>query len=225
MAVLFSKETKAVIEGLLFVAKEPITLKQLSDIIGIPADDVLSLLDELKEDYNNGPRGMQISEIARGFQMFTRPELAPYIEKLYKPNNSHGLSKAALETLAIVAYKQPITRGEVEVIRGVKVDSSLGSLLEKNLVKEVGRKDAVGRPMLFGTTDRFLQYFGLKDITELPDPQEFLSQLVAKESMEEAAIGIEQMDGNESVSDKEQVQIQDSEPITDNDSEEPETVQ
>lgn len=191
MVVLFSKETKAIIEGLLFVAKEPVPLRTLSDITGVPETDVQALLADLAAEYNQEQRGMQISEIARGYQMCTRPEFAPYIEKLYKPHSGYGLSKAALETLAIIAYKQPITRGEVEVIRGVKVDSSIGSLLEKNLVREIGRKEGVGRPILFGTTDRFLQYFGLRDVTELPDPEEFIGQLTSETAETERSVEAE----------------------------------
>lgn len=174
MSVLFPKETKAAIECLLFVSKEPVSIKTLAQILELSAEDVLALVRELQQEYRE--RGIQIQEIAHGFQMCTRSEFALYIEQLYKPQTSYGLSRAALETLAIIAYKQPITRAEVEAIRGVKVDSSLGTLVEKNLVREVGRKDGPGRPMLFGTTPAFMKYFGLKDLTELPDPEEFLSR-------------------------------------------------
>lgn len=176
MGLMFPKETKSIIESLLFVSKEPLTLKTLSSIIELPEREIKSLVDELIEEYNFKEHGINISIVANGFQMHTRPEFAPYIEKLYKPQNSYGLSRAALETLAIIAYKQPITRAEIEAIRGVKAESSIGTLVEKNLVKEVGRKEGPGRPVLFGTTDSFLKYFGLRDTSELPDPEKFAVQ-------------------------------------------------
>ncbi len=173
MGLMFPRETKSVIECLLFVSKEPLTLKTMSQIMELPEEEIKTLIEELITEYNNEQRGINIQLVANGYQMYTRPEFAPYIEKLYKPQSTYGLSKAALETLAIIAYKQPITRAEIEAIRGVKVDSSLGTLIEKNLVKEVGRKEGPGRPILFGTTPGFLRYFGLKDLSELPDPEEF----------------------------------------------------
>jgi len=174
MGLMFPNETKAIIECLLFVTKEPLTLKTMAQILEIPEEDVKSLVEDLIKEYNNEPHGINIQEVANGFQMYTRPEFAPYIEKLYRPQNTYGLSKAALETLAIIAYKQPITRSEIEVIRGVKVERAVGTLVEKNLVKEVGRKEGPGRPILYGTTPSFLKYFGLKDLSELPDPEDFV---------------------------------------------------
>jgi len=176
MAVLFPEETKGIIECLLFVATEPVSLKTICEIAEIDKEDALELMGELQEEYRRRRRGLQILEIAKGYQLCTRPEFASYIERLYKPQSSSGLSKAALETLAIIAYKQPITRGEIEMIRGVKVDSSIATLVEKELIKEVGRKDGPGRPVLFGTTPDFLRYFGLKDLKDLPDPEEFIIQ-------------------------------------------------
>ncbi len=173
---MFPKETKAIIECLLFVSREPITLKTMAQILELPEKEVRTLVEELITEYNNEPRGINIQFVAHGYEMYTRPEFAPYIEKLYKPQHSYGLSKAALETLAIVAYKQPVTRAEIEAIRGVRIDSTIGTLVEKNLVQEVGRKEGPGRPVLFGTTQSFLRYFGLKDLSELPDPEEFTRQ-------------------------------------------------
>lgn len=176
MGMMFPQETKAVIECLLFVSKEPLSVKTLAQVLDMPENDIRPLLDGLIAEYEDSRRGMSIQPVANGYQLCTRPEFAHYIEKLYKPQNTYGLSRAALETLAIVAYKQPITRSEIEVIRGVKVDSSIGTLIEKNLVQEVGRREGPGRPMLFGTTTGFLRYFGLKDLSELPDPEEFASR-------------------------------------------------
>ena len=182
MTVLFPKETKGAIECLLFVSREPVSQITLARILDLNPEDILSLVEELQQEYRD--RGVQILEIANGYQMCTRPDFAPYIEQLYKPQTSYGLSRAALETLAIIAYKQPITRAEVEAIRGVKIDSSLGTLVEKNLVREVGRKDGPGRPMLFGTTPAFLKYFGLRDLAELPDPEEFVALNVRHDQLE-----------------------------------------
>jgi segregation and condensation protein B len=192
MSVLFPKETKAAIECLLFVSREPVSIKNLSQILKIGVEDILALVRELQQEYRDQERGIQIQKIAHGFQMSTRPEFALYIEQFYKPQTSYGLSRAALETLAIIAYKQPITRAEVEAIRGVKIDSSLGTLVEKNLVREVGRKDGPGRPMLFGTTPAFLKYFGLNSVEELPAPAEFVSLNMREGRAEEDQINIEQ---------------------------------
>ncbi|MFZ3172171.1 MAG: SMC-Scp complex subunit ScpB [Carboxydocellales bacterium] len=164
------------LECLLFVASEPVSLARLAEIAEIDTRDAAELLKELQEDYRLGKRGIQITEIANGYQMNTKPEMASYIERLYRPQANYGLSKAALETLAIVAYKQPITRGEMELIRGVKVDRAINTLGEKDLVQEVGRKEGAGRPVLFGTTDKFLQHFGLKTLEELPSLEEFIVQ-------------------------------------------------
>ncbi|HEX3033210.1 MAG TPA: SMC-Scp complex subunit ScpB [Bacillota bacterium] len=174
MTVLFHDETKAVLECLLFVASEPLTLKRMAQVAEIDVKDAQELINELQQDYRQGKRGLQIIEIANGYQLTSRPELAPYIERLYRPQSAHGLSRAALETLAIVAYKQPVTRGDMELIRGVKVDSSINTLVEKGLVKEVGRKEGAGRPVLFGTTDKFLQHFGLRTPADLPSLEEFM---------------------------------------------------
>lgn len=180
---MFPEETKGIIECLLFVAKEPLTLKNISEIIDLSTEETQNLLTELQAEYEQRQRGISINEIAKGYQLSTKPEFAPYIEKLYKPQGSYGLSKAALETLAIVAYKQPITRGEIEIIRGVKIDRPISSLIEKNLIKEVGRKAGPGRPLLFGTTTDFLKYFGLRDIKDLPDPTEFINLNVTENQL------------------------------------------
>lgn len=184
MGVMFPDETKSIIECLLFVAKEPLSLKSLAQLLELPENEITPLVEELVAEYNGVKHGINIQFVANGYQMFTRPELAPYIEKLYKPQSSYGISKAALETLAIVAYKQPITRAEIESIRGVKVDSAIGTLVEKNLVKEVGRREGPGRPVLFGTTPAFLRYFGLKDLSELPDMEEFAARHGEPEQMD-----------------------------------------
>ena len=175
MAVMFKEETKALIEAILFVAKEPLSLKVLKEVTGIDQADIKEVLQELMVQYYSKNGGFSLIEIAEGYQFTTKSEYAPYIERLYRPNVSAGLSKAALETLAIIAYKQPVTRGEIEIIRGVKIDSALSTLVEKKIIQEVGRKEGIGRPILFGTSPEFLKYFGLKSLEELPNPEELFS--------------------------------------------------
>ena len=143
---------RRLLEALLFVAWEPAPVKRLAEALGLEPKFTQELLLELQEAYVG--RGFQLVEIAGGWQFLTQPEAAPYIERLYKPR-AQQLSKAALETLAIVAYRQPVTRAEIDNIRQVKSDAMLAKLMEKTLVKEVGRLDAPGRPILYGTTQEF----------------------------------------------------------------------
>ncbi|WP_227766112.1 SMC-Scp complex subunit ScpB [Zhaonella formicivorans] len=169
--MLFSEDKKAILECLLFMASEPVSLPKLAELAELNEEDVLLLLNELKLELENPVHGIQLVEVAEGYRIATKPQFAPYVEKLYKPQSTH-LSHAALETLAIIAYKQPITRAEIESIRGVKVDGVLNNLIERNLVQEVGRKEGPGRPILYGTTTDFLCYFGLKNLQELPNFEE-----------------------------------------------------
>ncbi|WP_047152052.1 SMC-Scp complex subunit ScpB [Aneurinibacillus tyrosinisolvens] len=165
---------KAIVEGLLFVAgDEGIEAKQLASILDLEVDEVIALMDEMKKDYRDQQRGLQIVEVAQAYQFTTRPEFAEYFEKMAQTPSHATLSQAALETLAIVAYKQPITRLEIEEIRGVKCESSISRLNSKNLIREVGRAETIGRPILYGTTKEFLEYFGLRSLDELPPPPEF----------------------------------------------------
>ncbi|GAB6156975.1 SMC-Scp complex subunit ScpB [Desulfotomaculum varum] len=173
MAVLFKEQTKAALEALLFVASEPLTVQTLARIAEIDAADALELLRELAQDYDTRPGGLKIIEAADTWQMCTRPEYASYIERLYRKSGT-GLSRAAMETLAIIAYRQPITKTEIELIRGVKVDSPISTLLERNLIEEKGRREGPGRPVLYGTTVDFLKYFGLKSLADLPPLEDFL---------------------------------------------------
>jgi len=173
LAVLFRDQTKAALEALLFVASEPLSVQALARIAEVDVADALELLRELAGDYEERPGGLKLVEAADTWQMCTRPEYAPYIERLYRRSGT-GLSRAAVETLAIIAYRQPITRTELELIRGVKVDSPLSTLLERNLIEEKGRREGPGRPVLYGTTLDFLKYFGLKNLSDLPSLEDFL---------------------------------------------------
>mgnify|MGYP003393998912 FL=1 len=168
------KEIKAIIEALIFVSGEPITLNRIRDVIeGVDKKTLERLASELKDEFNNEYRGLQLVEIANGYQLTTRSEYANWIKKLNKIKVSTKLSKPAMETLAIIAYKQPIIKPEVEKIRGVDSGGVIKTLLERKLIKIIGRMDIVGKPMMYGTTPEFLQYFGLKDLTDLPTLREF----------------------------------------------------
>ena len=165
---------KAITEGLLFVAGDQgLEVKQIAEILDLEVEEVIALMDEMKEDFRRYNRGLQIVEIARTYQFTTRPEFVEYFEKMAENPTHATLSQAALETLAIIAYRQPITRVEMEEIRGVKCEKAIATLVGKGLVKEVGRAETIGRPILYGTTREFLEYFGLRHLDELPEPPDF----------------------------------------------------
>lgn len=165
---------KSVIEGLLFVAgDEGIEAKQLAEILELDTTTVVDLIHDMQADFKRQGRGLTIVEVAQAFQFTTLPEHAPYFERLaYSPTHS-TLSQAALETLAIVAYRQPITRAEIEDIRGVKSEKAIATLTGKRLIQEIGRADGPGRPILYGTSREFLEYFGLSSINDLPPAPNF----------------------------------------------------
>jgi segregation and condensation protein B len=165
------RERKAIIEGLLFAAgEEGLHPKEIAEYLETDVRTVRETIREMQEEWRQAGRGVQIVEVAQVYQMTTLPEHSPYFEKLAQAPNRSVLSRAALETLAIIAYRQPITRMEVEEVRGVKSERTIQSLLRKGLVKEVGRAEGLGRPILYGTTREFLDYFGLKSLDELPMP-------------------------------------------------------
>ncbi|MCF6154113.1 MAG: SMC-Scp complex subunit ScpB [Candidatus Brocadia sp.] len=167
------EEIKPIVESLVFAAEEPITLRKLTDIIeGVDSSQIQEAITQLKNDYDVQGRAFQIEEIAGGYQLFTKPEYYEWIAKLRKKSGETKLSQAALETLAIIAYKQPILRANLEAIRGVQSGQIIRLLMEKDLVKVVGRDESLGHPLLYGTTKKFLEYFGLKDIKDLPKVEE-----------------------------------------------------
>lgn len=167
------EEIKPIVESLVFAAEEPITLRKLTDIIeGVDSAQIQEAITQLKNDYDVQGRAFQIEEIAGGYQLFTKPEYYEWIAKLRKKSGETKLSQAALETLAIIAYKQPILRANLEAIRGVQSGQIIRLLMEKDLVKVVGRDESLGHPLLYGTTKKFLEYFGLKDIKDLPKIEE-----------------------------------------------------
>ncbi|MDQ0194520.1 SMC-Scp complex subunit ScpB [Paenibacillus wynnii] len=165
------KSLKSIIEGLLFLSgDEGLSIRQIAEITEQRNDLVSRALEDLKEEYVNQKRGLQVVQIAGNYRLATLPDHAPYFERLaYSPSRA-SLSQAALETLAIVAYRQPITRVEIEEIRGVKSERAIHTLNNKDLIHEVGRAEAVGRPILYGTTKTFLESFGLATLSELPEP-------------------------------------------------------
>jgi len=164
---------KNVIEALLFAADEPLTTRRLAAILkDVDGHEVRRIVTALADDYKAANRGVQIEEIAGGFRLLSNIDYAQYVEQLHKSERHVRLSQAALETLAIVAYKQPIHRADIEAIRGVAADAVLRGLQERGLVRIVGRADVLGRPFLYGTTKRFLETFGLKSIDELPNSEE-----------------------------------------------------
>ena len=181
---------KSVIEALLFASEKPLTMEQVKGVLdNLDTVEIRKVLEELKQEYEQSNRGIRIIEIAGGFQMITASDFAPFLKKLFKERRVERLSKPALETLAIIAYKQPVTKLEIESIRNVMVDGVIKNLLDKSLVRIAGRKKAPGRPYVFGTTKQFLEYFGLKSLEDLPKMEEF-SDLVAKNEMQNLEVGV-----------------------------------
>jgi len=159
------EDRKNALEALLFVAGGPLDVRQAATLLELPPDTVEELAQRLMDDYAAG--GLQIVPVAGGYQLCTRSEYSGYIEKLLAHERGR-LSRAAMETMAIIAYKQPITRAEIEAIRGVNCDGVVERLCLHRLIESVGRKDTVGRPMLYGTTEEFLRYFGFNGLSDLP---------------------------------------------------------
>lgn len=165
-----SKKTiKSAMESMMFVWGEPLDIKEVAEIFNIDKKEAYVYFKELQEEYEGDGRGIVIREVNKSFQFVTRKENLDYIERLCTPVKQKRLSQSALEVLAIVAYKQPVTKGEIEAVRGIRCDRVIEGLTRKNLVAEVGRSDAVGRPILYGTTDEFLKQFGFATLKELPD--------------------------------------------------------
>ena len=165
---------KSAVEAMLFASEKPLLIEQIRKALNnLEGNEVRKILEELKSEYEQSNRGIRVVEIAGGFQMITAPLFASFLKKLFKDRSTERLSKPALETLAIIAYKQPLTRLEIETLRNVNVDGVIKSLLDKNLIRITGRKKVPGRPFVYGTTRQFLEYFGLKSLEELPKMEEF----------------------------------------------------
>lgn len=160
------EELARCVESLLFVADRPLPLDRLAAVLEVPADRAREAVGHLEARL--GRSGLQVQEVAGGYQVCTRPEHADLVRRFLQHEHGESLTKGALETLAIIAYRQPATRGDIEQIRGSSSDWHIERLLERHLIRVVGRRDTVGRPMLFGTTERFLRYFGLRGLSDLP---------------------------------------------------------
>ena len=184
---------REIIEALLFATDEPLSVKQVVDIFGIldegeqpspiTADEVLAAIEQLNLEYERTGRTVRIVKVAGGYQFATKPEFARWLGKMLREKSKRKLSLSALETLAVIAYKQPVTKPEIETIRGVNADYVLHTLLERSLVAIVGRAATPGRPLLYGTTKDFLKHFGVNDLSELPKPRE-IDELMAEAEFE-----------------------------------------
>lgn len=172
-AVQSDAERIAIIEALIFVSEEPLSAKAIADVLKEDRALVENNLKNLEGEFNSRKGGLQLREVAGGWQFATRPEYHEHVRAFLKSRPSAKLSIASLETLAVIAYKQPVTVPEILEIRGVQSPSSIKTLLDKKLIVAKGRKDAVGRPMMYGTSKEFLMQFGLKDLTELPSVEDF----------------------------------------------------
>jgi len=176
--VLPPEEVRAVLEALIFASPQPLTPREIGKVMGgVPREAWQAALADLRSDYARDGRGLQVVEVAGGFQITTRPEYNDWVRELLDPKAPTRLSIQALETLAVIAYKQPVTLPEIIELRGVKSGGVIKTLLEKRLIRITGRKAVVGRPMLYGTTKDFLLHFGLKDLGELPKIEEFAEVL------------------------------------------------
>ena len=174
---------KSAVEALIFASEKPITVEQIKKVLGdLDTPGINKIIEELMREYETQNRGIRIIEIAGGYQMMTNSNFAPFLKKLFKNRYSDKLSKPALESLAIIAYKQPLTKAEIESLRNVNVDGVMKSLLDKNLIRVCGRKKVPGRPFVFGTTREFLEHFGLKSLADLPKMEDFTVLAQAKEA-------------------------------------------
>ncbi len=170
-------ELKSIVEALIFASPEPVTMKTLVKLLDTePKEEIVAAVEALKVDYGR-QSGLTLVEVAGGYQIVTRPELNEWVRRMFHERTTQKLSVASLETLAVIAYKQPVTAPEIAEIRGVNTSGVLGTLVERRLVKVVGRKQVVGRPFLYGTTRDFLDRFGLNDISDLPKVED-MSELL-----------------------------------------------
>jgi segregation and condensation protein B len=172
---------RAALEALLFSSDQPLSLSLLAESLDSAPDGVAEALRELEADYRERNAGVQVREIAGGHLLVTAPEHSEWVGRMLRGKRKMRLSRPALETMAIIAYKQPVTKSEIEAIRGVDSSAVLATLLERNLVTIRGRSKVVGRPLLYGTTNEFLDYFGLRDLSELPRPEELRALVAARE--------------------------------------------
>lgn len=168
-----NNEMKKIVEALLFASSEPITIRKFSEVLdGVDAKQIKETIQQLSDEYDTHDRAFQIEEISNGYQVLSRPEYHEWVSRIRKKTGETKLSQSALETLAIIAYKQPIIRADIEAIRGVQSGQMIRTLIDKSIVKIAGRAEVLGRPLLYGTTKSFLEHFGLKSIKDLPKIKE-----------------------------------------------------
>lgn len=172
------KERVGIVEAILFVTGNAVEKKEICRAMELTEGELEDTLDALESGYDFDRRGLRLLRFGAHVQLATRPDYAPYVEKLLQPVQKQSLSQAVMETLAVIAYRQPVTKAEIEQVRGVKCDYSVQSLVTKGLIEEVGRKEALGRPILYGTTDAFLRHFCIASLSELPEID--FSRLTAK---------------------------------------------
>ncbi len=203
------EEAKKIIEALLFVSGRPLSLDKIVQALEeFDAACVRSIIKEIGEEYNKTNRSFSITEVGGGFQILTDPFYAPWIKKLFQKEKRHKLTMPSLETMAIIAYRQPVTKADIEAIRGVNIDGVIESLLERGLIRVSGRKDVIGRPFLYSVTKEFLIHFGLKSLQDLPRLHEFTEddiQLGRDELIKKESEVIERED-KESVKTKEETE-------------------
>lgn len=164
---------KSVIESILFASGEAVSAKKISQVLDLPLNWTKEIIRDLMLQYNQIDRGIHIIEVNDSYQLASNRDNSPYLEKMFKTSKAKGLTQSALEVLAIIAYKQPITKGEIDYIRGVKSDKALQSLLDRELAVEKGRLERIGKPIIYGTTEMFLKSFNFKSLKELPDITNF----------------------------------------------------
>jgi segregation and condensation protein B len=176
---------KSALEAMMFIWGEPLSAKVAAEVLNEDWELVFKCFQELQKTYDDEEKGIRIRQVEKAFQYVSHPEYADYIESLCTPVKKRKLSQSALEVLAIVAYKQPVTKGEIDSIRGIKSDRVMEGLMNRELVKEVGRTNGIGRPILYGTTEEFLKYFGFTSVKELPEIEDIEGAMQIGEDYEE----------------------------------------
>ena len=191
--MLDRKSIKSAFESMLYIWGQPLSAKDAADVVDISKKDAIEIFEELADEYEKEGRGIMIRRVNESFQFVTRPENADIVKRLCTPVKVRRLSQAALEVLAIIAYRQPVTKGEIDAIRGVKCDRVIEGLQNKDLIYEKGRSDAVGRPILYATTDTFLKNFGFTSLKDLPEIEDIETAI----NTEDAEVTEEEKDYNQ----------------------------
>lgn len=191
MITVEREKTEAIIEAILFALGASVTIDKLAEVLELDKKEVKELLADMKSRYEKDDRGIELVELENSVQLGTKSEAYEYLQKIVKNSQRYALTDTVLETLSIVAYKQPVTREEIERIRGVSCDHAINKLLEYDLIEEVGRLDAPGRPLLFGTTEQFLRSFGVRSIGDLPSMSPELIEDFKEQAEEEANLKVD----------------------------------